>query len=61
MEIMNFGQVDLVMEDVMLLDVGDSLFVWLGRDSNDVERRSCVESAKEYLQTDPSGRDQVLV
>ena len=35
---MNFGQVDLVTEDVMLLDIGDSIFVWLGRDSNQVSQ-----------------------
>ncbi len=57
-EILNFGQADLVPEDVMILDVGDTIFVWLGRDSNDVERKAAVESAKEYLETDPSGRDQ---
>ncbi len=57
-EILNFGQMDLVPEDVMLLDVGDTLFVWLGRDSNEVERRACAASAKEYLETDPADRDR---
>ena len=31
---LNFVQQDLVVEDVMLLDVGDALFVWLGIHSN---------------------------
>jgi len=56
-EILNFSQVDLVEEDVMLLDIGDAIFVWLGADSNDAERKACVESAREYLESDPSGRD----
>ncbi len=57
-EILNFSQADLVPEDVMLLDVGDTVFAWLGRDSNDYERRACVESAREYLESDPSDRDR---
>ena len=48
-EILNFGQADLVTEDVMLLDIGDAIFVWLGKDSNETERKACVKSAKEYL------------
>ena len=59
-EILDFSQTDLVTEDVMLLDAGESIFVWLGRESNDIEKRSCIQSAKEYLESDPSGRDQDL-
>ena len=33
-EVLNFVQQDLVPDDVMLLDVGDALFVWLGIHSN---------------------------
>ena len=33
-EVLNFVQQDLVADDVMLLDVGDALFVWLGIHSN---------------------------
>ena len=33
-EVLNFVQQDLVPEYVMLLDVGDALFVWLGIQSN---------------------------
>ncbi|TRY61821.1 hypothetical protein TCAL_04385 [Tigriopus californicus] len=57
-EIYNFSQVDLVMEDVMLLDVGDTIFIWLGSDSNHTERHLCLNSAKEYLESDPVGRDK---
>ena len=54
---MNFSQVDLVTEDVMLLDVGEYLFVWLGKDSNKTERTEVLVTAKEYLLSDPSGRN----
>lgn len=56
-EIYNFGQMDLIPEDVMLLDVGDALFVWIGQDSNENEKRHIQELAKEYLEADPSGRN----
>lgn len=42
----------------MLLDVGDTIFIWLGNDSNHTERHLCLNSAKEYLETDPAGRDK---
>ena len=56
-EIINFSQVDLVPEDVMLLDVGDTLFVWLGGESNQKERSEAMMTAKDYLLSDPSGRN----
>lgn len=55
-EILNFTQMDLVTEDVMLLDVGETLFVWLGLYSNRSERDSAVVTARDYLLSDPSGR-----
>ena len=30
-EVLNFTQVDLVTDDVMLLDTGETMFVWLGK------------------------------
>ena len=75
-------QQDLVSEDVMLLDVGDALFVWLGILSNNQgspkdsgaalinssasfsirlqEKVAALESAKEYLEYDPSDRDHEI-
>ena len=57
-EILEFAQSDLVTEDVMLLDVGNMIFVWLGNDSNEYERKQAQETAKEYLISDPSERDK---
>ncbi|XP_046398859.1 villin-1-like [Ischnura elegans] len=56
-EVVCFSQVDLVQEDVMLLDAGESIFLWIGKDSNKEERKLAVETAIEYLKTDPAGRD----
>ncbi|KAA0710530.1 Adseverin Gelsolin-like protein [Triplophysa tibetana] len=53
-----FNQDDLAEDDVMLLDSWDQVFVWIGKDANDVERTESVKSAKTYIETDPSGRDK---
>ncbi|XP_067001407.2 villin-1 [Anabrus simplex] len=57
-EIVNFEQSDLVEEDVMLLDTREALYLWLGKDSRQDERKMAVETAIEYLRTDPTNRDQ---
>ena len=41
----------------MILDCGETLFVWLGRESNRQEREAVLTTAKDYLLSDPSGRD----
>uniref|UniRef100_A0A8C4T6P5 Scinderin n=2 Tax=Erpetoichthys calabaricus TaxID=27687 RepID=A0A8C4T6P5_ERPCA len=52
-----FTQDDLAEDDVMLLDAWDQVFVWIGKEANDVEKTESVKSAKRYIETDPSGRD----
>ncbi|KAM6974936.1 scinderin [Tautogolabrus adspersus] len=53
-----FTQDDLAEDDVMLLDVWDQVFVWIGKDANEVERTESLKSAKQYVESDPSGRDK---
>uniref|UniRef100_A0A8C5G8P2 Gelsolin-like n=1 Tax=Gouania willdenowi TaxID=441366 RepID=A0A8C5G8P2_GOUWI len=52
----DFTQSDLATDDVMLLDSGDQLFLWIGNDANEEERNGTPKLAKEYIETDPSGR-----
>ena len=56
-EVLNFTQIDLVTEDVMLLDTGETLFVWIGLDSNKAEKDAVLMTAKDYLMSDPSERN----
>ncbi|XP_077185065.1 advillin [Paroedura picta] len=56
-EITDFIQDDLSESDVMLLDTWDQVFLWIGKESNRVERKEALPTAQEYLKTHPSGRD----
>lgn len=51
-----FTQLDLAPDDVMLLDTWDQIFLWIGREANEVERNGASKIAKDYVDSDPSGR-----
>ncbi|XP_063780496.1 scinderin-like [Pseudophryne corroboree] len=53
-----FTQDDLAEDDVMLLDTWEQIFLWIGKDANEVEKKESLKSAKQYIETDPSGRDK---
>ena len=40
---------DLVTDDVMLLDVGYAIYIWLGKECNEIEKKSASKAASEYL------------
>ncbi|XP_073533383.1 scinderin-like [Phyllobates terribilis] len=53
-----FTQEDLAEDDVMMLDTWEQIFLWIGIDSNEVEKKESQVAAKRYLESDPSGRDK---
>lgn len=57
-EICNFTQEDLLDEDVFLLDCFTTVFVWVGSQSNDTEKRLAVETAQRFIIEATDGRDQ---
>ena len=43
-------------DDVMVLDAGDELYVWIGKDSDASEKENGQEMAKKYIDADPTSR-----
>ncbi|KAL2081533.1 hypothetical protein ACEWY4_023386 [Coilia grayii] len=56
-EIANFNQDDLDEEDVMLLDIWDQIYLWIGKGASETEKEQAVTTAQEYLRSHPAGRD----
>ncbi|XP_041803997.1 advillin [Chelmon rostratus] len=56
-EVTLFTQDDLSEDDVMLLDTWDQVFLWIGKEANEVERKEAVVTSREYLRTHPGTRD----
>ncbi|XP_056590774.1 advillin [Triplophysa dalaica] len=56
-EVTQFTQDDLREDDVMLLDIWDQVFLWIGNEANDVERKESLTTCQEYLRTHPGVRD----
>ncbi|XP_051725049.1 scinderin like b [Ctenopharyngodon idella] len=52
----DFTQADLATDDVMLLDTWDQIFLWIGNEANEVEKTESPKIAKDYVDSDPSGR-----
>uniref|UniRef100_A0A3Q3LF23 Advillin n=1 Tax=Mastacembelus armatus TaxID=205130 RepID=A0A3Q3LF23_9TELE len=56
-EVTQFTQDDLSEDDVMLLDTWDQVFLWIGKEANEAERKEAVITSQEYLKTHPGARD----
>ncbi|KAB5514983.1 hypothetical protein PHYPO_G00248840 [Pangasianodon hypophthalmus] len=56
-EISQFTQDDLNETDVMLLDTWDQVFLWIGAQANDTEKKESITTCQEYLRTHPGMRD----
>lgn len=56
-EIYDFTQKDLVEEDIMVLDTGTAIFIWVGVNSNKNELAIVEKGVFQYLKADPKGRD----
>ncbi|KAK7888659.1 hypothetical protein WMY93_024219 [Mugilogobius chulae] len=49
-------QLDLATDDIMILDAGDVVYVWIGSEANEEEKSGVEKIATDYINTDPSGR-----
>uniref|UniRef100_U5ETK7 Putative gelsolin n=1 Tax=Corethrella appendiculata TaxID=1370023 RepID=U5ETK7_9DIPT len=60
-EVPDFEQEDLNVDDIMVLDGGDEIYVWIGSGSDDEEKAKAIDMAKQYIITDPSDRSEETV
>lgn len=62
-EVANFGQEDLDIDDVMILDALNTIYVWVGAGANHAERDAAEKTAKKYLETDavPRKKPQIEI
>ncbi|CAG0902194.1 unnamed protein product [Darwinula stevensoni] len=57
-EVEDFGQQDLETDDVMVLDTGAEVYVWVGEGASPEERQNGFQMAEEYIRTDPTDREK---
>ncbi|GAB0094218.1 Gelsolin [Sergentomyia squamirostris] len=60
-EVAQFEQDDLDVDDIMVLDGGDEVYVWEGNGSTDEEKEKAMDMAKQYIRTDPTDRSEETV
>jgi len=56
-EVENFTQEDMLEDDVMLLDVGTAVYLWIGSGCNAEEKQKSMETAQDYNKSATDGRD----
>jgi len=58
-EMFNWSQDDLMMDDIFMLDAFSTVFIWIGPDSNEIEKKNSFEMAVEYVReaSEHDGRD----
>merc|ERR1711879_497864 len=54
----HFVQEDLIVDDVMILDSGAELYVWIGKGANEDEVKKSMDLAKKYINSEPSSRNE---
>lgn len=55
-EVANYTQEDLNEDDVMVLDSGDEVYIWVGQGADDVEKEKGFAMAENYIKSDPTER-----
>jgi villin 1/advillin len=55
-EVFNFSQTDLTPDDVFILDTHNEVWVWVGVEANDVEKKEAFQAALDYVANAPDGR-----
>jgi hypothetical protein len=56
-EVAHFAQEDLDTDDVMILDTGDEVYVWMGSGASPEEKKKSQKLAEDYISSDPTDRN----
>ncbi|XP_014292137.1 gelsolin, cytoplasmic isoform X1 [Halyomorpha halys] len=59
-EIPNYTQEDMNIDDVMILDAGDAIYVWIGNDASTEEKSNAYELVKTYLKNKKRTENAVI-
>lgn len=57
-EIYDFKQSDLYVDDIMILDGGDEIYIWEGSGSSKAERDRALEVVTYYVRNEPTDRSE---
>jgi len=57
-EVAQFGQEDMLQDDVYMLDVGTSVYLWVGSGASAKEKTKGFECAAKYVLSATDGRDK---
>ncbi|XP_017057093.1 LOW QUALITY PROTEIN: gelsolin [Drosophila ficusphila] len=60
-EVAKYEQEDLDPDDVMLLDAGDEIYLWVGSGASEEENARILDMAKRYIRVEPSARSMDTV
>ncbi|XP_034243333.1 gelsolin, cytoplasmic isoform X2 [Thrips palmi] len=60
-EVDNYSQEDLAEDDVMVLDSGDEVYVWIGDKSHAKEKELSLKMAEDYLKMSPVHRHRATI
>ncbi|KAH8292417.1 hypothetical protein KR054_009491, partial [Drosophila jambulina] len=60
-EVAKYEQEDLDSDDVMLLDAGDEIYMWVGSGASEEENAKILDMAKRYIRLEPTDRSMATV
>jgi hypothetical protein len=55
-EVFNFSQDDLQQDSVVILDAGTEVFIWIGHDARQDDKKHAMQVALDYVSNAPDGR-----
>jgi len=60
-EVEGFEQDDLNEDDVMIVDTGDEVYIWIGKDATREEKENSIQVAARFVKTDMTIREDSTI